>query len=163
MKHFLGLEVDHTEEGIPFHQQRYSRDLLEKFGMFECKPIVNPMEPKANICSREGKDLKDVNMYRKLVSSLIYPTLTKLDISYAASVMSRYMKSPKKSHLERVQQILRYVKGTLEYDIFYKKSENCTLIGYHDVDFARDHDTQHSTIRCVFMIGARPVSSCCKR
>lgn len=45
LKHFLGLEIDRTQEGIFLCQQKYSRDLLKKFGMLECKPISTPMEP----------------------------------------------------------------------------------------------------------------------
>ncbi|KAG8488484.1 hypothetical protein CXB51_016201 [Gossypium anomalum] len=137
LKHFLGLEIDHTSEGILLHQQKYSRDLLKRFGMSECKPITTPVELNANICSLDGKDLEDVTMYRQLIGSLIYLTLTRPDISYAVGVMSRYMQSLKKSHLERVRRILRYVKG--------------------------DHDTRCSTTRYVFMLGAGPISCCSKR
>ena len=78
--------------------------------MLECKPISKPMEPNAKMCAHEGKDLEDATMYRQLVGNLIYLTLTRPDISYAISVMSRYMQNPKKPHLEAVRRILRYVK-----------------------------------------------------
>lgn len=42
LNHFLGLEVDHSEDGILLHQQKYSRGVLKKFGMFNCKPISTP-------------------------------------------------------------------------------------------------------------------------
>lgn len=119
LNHFLGLEVDRNEEGICLHQQKYSKDLLKKFGMFNCKPISTPLEPNAKMCSHEGKDLEDATMYRQLVGSLIYLTLTRPDISYTVGVMSRYMQNPKKSHLEGVRRILRYVKSTLGYGSFF--------------------------------------------
>ncbi|KAJ8647462.1 hypothetical protein MRB53_000485 [Persea americana] len=56
LKHFLGLEVDCTQEGIFLHQQKYSKDLLKKFGMLNCKPISTPMESNAKMCAHEGKD-----------------------------------------------------------------------------------------------------------
>ena len=46
------------------------------------------------------KDLEDVTMYRQLVGSLIYLTLTRPDISYVVGVVSRYMSNPKKPHLD---------------------------------------------------------------
>lgn len=103
LKHLLGLEVDRTNEGIFLCQQKYAKDLLKKFGMLECKPISTPMEPNAKMCEHEGKDLKDATMYRQLVGSLLYLTLTRPDISYAVGVMSRYMQNPKKPHLEAVR------------------------------------------------------------
>ena len=71
------------------------------------------MEANARLCSYEGKDLEEPSMYRQLVGSLIYLILTKLDITYAVSVVSRYMKNPKKPHLEVVWRILRYIREHL--------------------------------------------------
>lgn len=76
LKQFLGLEVHRTQEEILLCQQKYSKDLLKKFGMLKCKPISTPMEPNAKMCAHEGKDLEDATMYRQLVGSLIYLTLT---------------------------------------------------------------------------------------
>ncbi|KAM1256948.1 hypothetical protein EV1_030743 [Malus domestica] len=163
LKHFLGLEIDRTQEGIFLCQQKYSKDLLKKFGMLECKPTLTPMEPNAKMCAHEGKDLEDATMYRQLVGSLIYLTLTRPDISYAVGVMSRYMQNPKKPHLEAVRRILRYVKSTIDYGLLYKKGEDCKLVGYCDADYAGDHDTRRSTTGYVFKLGSGTISWCSKR
>ncbi|KAM1630317.1 hypothetical protein ACFX2K_018465 [Malus domestica] len=163
LKHFLGLEIDRTQEGIFLCQQKYSKDLLKKFGMLECKPTLTPMEPNAKMCAHEGKDLEDATMYRQLVGSLIYLTLTRPDISYAVGVMSRYMQNPKKPHLEAVRRILRYVKSTIDYGLLYKKGEDCKLVGYCDADYAGDHDTRRSTTGYVFKLGSETISWCSKR
>ncbi|KAH9726925.1 hypothetical protein KPL70_008466 [Citrus sinensis] len=163
LKHFLGLEVDQTKEGIFLCQQKYAKDLLKKFGMLECKPISTPMEPNAKMCAHEGKDLEDASMYRQLVGSLIYLTLTQPDISYAVGVMSRYMQNPKKSHLEAVRRVLRYVKSTIDYGLLYKKGGNCKLVGYCDADYAGDHDTRRSTTGYMFTLGSGTISWCSKR
>jgi len=136
LNHFLGLEVDRTQEGIFLHQQKYSRDLLKKFGMLECKPIATPIEPNAKMCAHEGKDLEDVTMYRQLVGSLIYLTQTRPDISFAVGVMSRYMHKPNKHHMEVVRRFLRYVKSTIGYGLMYKKGEECKLVGCCDSNYA---------------------------
>ncbi|KAE8734204.1 PLAC8 family protein [Hibiscus syriacus] len=138
VKHFLGLEVDRIHEGIFLCQQKYAKDLLKRFGMLECKSTSTPMEPNVKMCAHEGKDLEDETMYRQLVGSLIYLTLTRPDISYAVGVMSRYMQNPKKPHLEAVRRILRYVKSTIYYGLLYKKGEDCKLVGYCDADYAGD-------------------------
>ena len=59
LKHFLELEVDHTKEGLFLCQQKYAKDLLQKFEMLDCKPISMPMEVNAKLCAHEGKDLED--------------------------------------------------------------------------------------------------------
>ncbi|KAE8694951.1 hypothetical protein F3Y22_tig00110761pilonHSYRG00036 [Hibiscus syriacus] len=154
LKHFLGLEVDRTHEGIFLCQQKYAKDLLKRFGMLECKSTSMPMEPNIKMCAHEGKDLEDATMYRQLVGSLIYLTLTRPDISYAVGVMSRYMQNPKKPHLEAVRRILRYMKNTIDYGLLYKKGEDCKLVGYCDADYAEDHDTRRSTTGYVFKLGS---------
>jgi hypothetical protein len=91
LKHFLGLEIDNTNEGIVLHQKSYSRDLWKRFRMVNCKPISISMEANAKIYALEGKDLEDATMYRQLVGSLIYLTLSRLDISHTVGITSRYM------------------------------------------------------------------------
>ncbi|KAK3010923.1 hypothetical protein RJ639_011029 [Escallonia herrerae] len=163
LKHFLGLEIDRTQKRIFLHQQKYSKELLKKFGMPRCKPISIPIEPNAKICAHVGKDLEDATMYRQLVGSLIYLTLTRPDISYAIGVMSRYMQNPKKSHMDVVRQMLRYVRSTIDYGIFYKKGGDCKLVGYCDADYAGDQDTCRSTTGYVFKLGTGAISWCSKR
>ena len=52
-------------------------DMLEKFGMIGCKPIATPIEQNAKLGSDVGEVLEDATLYRKVVGSLIYATLTR--------------------------------------------------------------------------------------
>uniref|UniRef100_A0A3Q7IUY6 Reverse transcriptase Ty1/copia-type domain-containing protein n=1 Tax=Solanum lycopersicum TaxID=4081 RepID=A0A3Q7IUY6_SOLLC len=131
--------------------------------MLECKPNATPIELNAKMRAHEGKDLEDVMMYQKLVSSLIYLTQTRPDISFAVGVMSRYMHKSKKQHIEVVRRILRYVKSTIGYGLVYKKGEECKLVGYCDSDNAGDHEARRSTTGFVFKLGAGAISWCSKR
>ncbi|XP_048498244.1 uncharacterized mitochondrial protein AtMg00810-like [Beta vulgaris subsp. vulgaris] len=162
-EHFLGLEVERTKDRIFLCQQKYARDLLEKYGMVDCKPMSTPMEVNARLCSVEGKDLEDVTMYRQLVGSLIYLTLSRPDIAYVVSAISRFMQKPMKRHLEAVRRILRYVKGTIYYGILYRNDKEFEVVGYCDADYAGDLDTRRSTTGYVFNLGSGAVSWCSKR
>ncbi|GMI77806.1 hypothetical protein HRI_001449800 [Hibiscus trionum] len=163
LKHFLGLEVEHMKEGIFLGQQKYAKDLLQRYGMLDCKPISTPMDPNIKLQIDEGKDLEDTTMYRQLVGSLIYLTLSRPDITYAVGVASRYMSNPKKPHLDAVRRILRYVKGTINFGILYKKVKECQMIGYCDADYAGDHSTRRSTTGYIFSLGSGAISWCSKR
>ena len=44
------------------------------------------------------------------------------------------------------------MKSTIDYDLLYKKSENCKLTGYCDADYVGDRDTWRSITRYVFII-----------
>ncbi|XP_058114372.1 secreted RxLR effector protein 161-like [Magnolia sinica] len=131
--------------------------------MLECKPIATPMEANVMLCSEEGKDLEDANMYRQIVGKLIYLTFLRPDITYAVGVASRFMQIPKKPHLEAVRRILRYVKGTIDLGLLYKKVGVCKIVGYCDANYDGDHDTRRSTTGYVFNLGSGAISWCNKR
>lgn len=48
-------------------------------------------------------------MYKYIVRSLIYLTLTRPNIIFAIGIASHFMKNLKKSHLKAVKRILRYI------------------------------------------------------
>ena len=121
--------------------------------MLEYKQVSTLMESNTKICAHEGKEWNNEIIYQQLVGSLIYQTLTRPNISYAVRVMSRYMQSLKNPHLDTAQRILRYVKGTINYGLLYKRSEDWKLVRYYDVDYTGDHDTRRSTTQYVFKLG----------
>ena len=123
-------------------QHKYAKNRLQRYGMIDCKPMSTPMDPNVRLQEDEGNDLEDMTMYRQLVGSLIYLTLTRPDISYPVGVVSRYISKPKKPHLDAVKRILRYVKGTINFVIMYKKTIDCRVMGYCDADYAGDSCTR---------------------
>jgi len=39
LKHFLGLEVERTKEGMVLGQHKYAKDLIQRYGLLYFKPI----------------------------------------------------------------------------------------------------------------------------
>ncbi|XP_059654522.1 secreted RxLR effector protein 161-like [Cornus florida] len=77
-----------------------------------------------------------------------------LDIAYAVSVVSQFMRNPKESHLKAVYRILQYLKGTLGRGILFKKGEGLTLEAYTDADYAVSVINRRSTSGyCTFLGG----------
>jgi hypothetical protein len=84
----------------------------------------------------------------------MYLCHTRPDISYAVSVVSRYMHDPRIGHMEVVYRILRYLKGTPGRGLWFRKNEHLNLEGYCDVDWASSRDDRRSTSSyCVFVGG----------
>ena len=72
---------------------------------------------------------------RKLVEILIiYLTITRSDLSYLIVLLSQFMKTHRNLHLDCAKQVLRYVSGTMNYDILYKSALSICLKGYIDAD-----------------------------
>ena len=55
-------------------------------------------------------------------------------------------------------EVLKYLKGTLDYDIKYTDASDVELIGYSDSDWAGNLDDRRSTTGYAFSIGSGVVS-----
>jgi len=88
--------------------------------MTGCKPISIPLEQNVKLSADEGDLVEDTIMYIRIVGSLIYMTITRPYLSFVVGVVSQFMQTPRKPHLDVVRCILRYIKHTLQCGIFYK-------------------------------------------
>ena len=91
LKFFLGIEVIKTDNGICLIQRKYIIDVLKKFRMLACKPLSLPMNANAKYRPNIGEKIENVSMYRSIVGSLLYATITRLDILYTVGVLSQFM------------------------------------------------------------------------
>ncbi|KAK6122209.1 hypothetical protein DH2020_044049 [Rehmannia glutinosa] len=67
------------------------------------------------------------------------------DILHVVCLCARFQSNPKESHMSAVKRIFRYLKGTIQYGLFYPKNEKFSLKGYSDSDYAGNIDDRKST------------------
>ena len=158
LMYFLSIEVIQTADGIWLLQQKYVLDMLEKFGMTGCKPIATPIEQNAKLRSDFGEVLEDATLYRKVVGSLIYATLTRPNMCHDVGVLSQFMQVPRKPHMDAVRRVLQYAKGTLNYGLFYAYGSDVEVCGYTDADWTGSTYDRRSTSGYVFSLGSGAVS-----
>ncbi|KAK2967234.1 hypothetical protein RJ640_002061 [Escallonia rubra] len=144
LRYFLGMEVARSKSGITVSQRKYVLDLLRDTGMLGCRPAETPMEPNAKLDIEGGKDV-DREQYQRIVGKLIYLSHTRPDIAFAVSVISQFMHSPKKKHLDAVYGVLRYLKGTPGKGLFFKRGDDRMVEIYTDADWARSLVDRRST------------------
>lgn len=54
-------------------QTRYILDILEKYGMKQCNPIMTPTELQVKVFEKSTKETKNKNWpYRELIGALMY-------------------------------------------------------------------------------------------
>ena len=93
-------------------------------------------------------------LYRSLIGSLRYLTHTRPDLLFSVGLLSRFMEKPTQEQYNGIKRILRYVKGTEDYGLFYKKGDmKGELIGFSDSDFAGDCHNRKSTSSYIFLFG----------
>ncbi|KAD6796057.1 hypothetical protein E3N88_06953 [Mikania micrantha] len=130
LQYFLGLEVDQKGNGIFLSQRKYAIDLLKKFCILTCKAAVTPMNANDKFVLEDGSDLMDEYRYRSLVGGLMYLTHTRPDIGFAVGIISRFMHKPTVLHFGAAKRILRYIAGSVGYDLWYEmKNASVFFIG----------------------------------
>jgi predicted alternative tryptophan synthase beta-subunit len=134
---------------VSAHQHLYIDKLLKKWGMEQCNPLPTPFPQKADDIVKELAqpvaihDNKLVKEYQALVGSFLYLQVhTFPEISWAVSVLSKYMIRPGPTHLVIAKKLLRYLKGRKNITLRWCAQE-CTgphkpgtIYGYADASFA---------------------------
>ncbi|XP_020209382.1 uncharacterized protein LOC109794341 [Cajanus cajan] len=152
LRYFLGLEVSMDSTGLFLHQHKYVEDLISLAGLHSTTPVDTPLEINVKYHRDEGDLLSDALLYRQLVGSLNYLTITRPDIAFAVQQVSQFMHTPRHHHLAAVRRIIRYLKGTSMRGLFFPNDCPTTLVGYSDADWAGCPDTRRSvTGYCMFL------------
>ena len=100
----------------------------------------------------------DPTLYRSMISSLLYLTMSRPDIVFSVGVCARFQTAPKESHLTVVKWIIRYINGTFDYEIWHSGDLNECLAGYSDADWVGCIDDRKSTSNGCFYLGNNLVS-----
>jgi hypothetical protein len=162
---YLGMQVerDRARRELKLSQAHYVAEVLERFGMTECKPISTPMEVKTKLQKHEGQaGLEEVREYQRLVGSLMYLMVgTRPDIAFTVGALSRHLSNPGPEHWVVAKRVLRYLKGTANLCLTYSGGLE-ELVGYTDADWASDLD-RYSTSGYLFILGGGAVSWASKR
>ncbi|GAU22946.1 hypothetical protein TSUD_326740 [Trifolium subterraneum] len=135
MRYFLGIEVLQIDNGIFICQQKYAFEILDRFGMRECNSVSNSLVPGCKLTKDETGKASDATSYKQM-----------------------FMERPTEIHVAAVKRILRYLKGTTSYGLWYEKGNGIKLTGWSDSDYAGDLDDRKSTSGYVFIIGTKAVS-----
>ena len=61
-----------------------------------------------------------------MIGGLQYLTNTKPHIANAVGIVARFQVDPKETLLASMKRIFRYLKGTMEYGLWYDRSNNFT-------------------------------------
>ena len=93
-----------------------------------------------------------------MVGSLMYlACATRPDISFAVCKLSRFVSNPEDVHWHVVEQVMRYLQGTVNYGIHYSGYPT-VLEGHSDANWITGSNEVKSMSGHVFTIGEGSVS-----
>jgi hypothetical protein len=155
---FLGLQICQSNQGIFISQTKYTKEMLKRFGVEDCKPVITPMQTNCKLSKDDDSKSTEKRQYRSMIGSLLYVTASKPDVMQAVGQVARFQEAPKESHVLAVKRIFRYLKGTEEFGLWYPKGKDLSLIAYTDADWAGCIDDRRSTSGPAFYLGECLVS-----
>ncbi|GJW44272.1 retrovirus-related pol polyprotein from transposon TNT 1-94, partial [Tanacetum coccineum] len=158
MSFFLGLQVSQNPRGIFINQSKFALEILKKFGMDSCDPVDTPMVDRLKLDEDPLGIPVDQTRFRSMVGSLMYLTASRPDLVFVVCMCARYQASPTKKHLEALKRVFRYLRGTINWGLWYPKDTAMALTAYADADHAGCQDTRRSTSGSAQFLGDKLVS-----
>lgn len=114
--------------------------------------------PGQRLTKAGSGDPVDSTEFKQLIESLRYLTTTRPNLIYSVNLVSKYMESSNEQQMLAVKRILRYVQGTQELGISYKRGSEKALVGYVDSNYVGDVDDRKSTSGYVLILRGGAIS-----
>ena len=137
----------------------YIDRILNRFGIHDCNLSNVPIHkgdklslaqcPKNNI---ERESMKNV-LYFIMIRSVIYAQIcTRPDIVFVVGLLGRYLSNPGWDHWVAIKKVLRYLEGTKDYILTYRKVDNLEVVRYIDSDFVGCKNNKKSIFGYIFTL-----------
>ena len=161
----LGLQMHHFSGGVLLHQQAYVRKLLKHFQMDQAHALATPMigrsqttEDPYQSCFEDG-EIVNMQKYLTAVGAFTYLiTHTRPDIAFTTNILARHSQKPTARHWNGVKHLLRYLWGTEDLGLYYRRDIKCKITGYADSGFKTDEVSGKSQTGYIFIKNGTPIS-----
>ena len=82
----------------------------------------------------------------------MYLTNTRLGICFYMNTLIQYLVQPIPVHQIAAKHVMRYLKGTIDFGLYYDGNHGCRLYGYTDADWAGSISNRKSTLGIFFCL-----------
>ncbi|XP_038904402.1 secreted RxLR effector protein 161-like [Benincasa hispida] len=126
--------------------------------MSDVKPVLSPIFQGSKLSKVGGQPLFEPFIYQSTIGALQYLTHTWSDITYAVNQLIRFLQTPTNVHWQATKRVLRYIRGTKHYGIYFQPSLNLHIFAYSDADWASNLDDRKSVAAYCTFVGNNIVS-----
>ena len=133
--------------------------------MHSCSSCAVPIQKGDKLsksqCPQDEKERAEMEKvpYASAVGSLMYAQVyTRPDIAFAVNALGTYLSNPGLNHWKVVKKVMRYLQGTKDYMLTYKRSDQLEVTVYSDSDFVGCPDDRKSTSGFIFMMAEGAIS-----
>ncbi|KAL1540901.1 hypothetical protein AAHA92_25185 [Salvia divinorum] len=169
-KRILEMDIirNRNEDEIKLVQTDYFGKLIKKFQMQDSKVVSVPLAQHFKLSMQQIPKIEQEKSemlkipYANIIGSIMYCVIcTRPDLAHGVSVTSRYMKEYGREHWSTLKWMLRYIKGSRDIGILFKRQEvedDNPLIGYCDSDYASNIDSRKSQTCYIFKLHGAAIS-----
>ena len=120
--------------------------------------METPLLGKLRKDDATSSEVVDAIVYRQLMGSLMYLVNTRTNICYVVNQLSQAMIKLTKLFWKAGKHVLRYLRGTTKYGLWYKKTWGVKFQGFTDADWESIPSKRTSTSEGIFNIGSTTIS-----
>jgi hypothetical protein len=149
-----------NEHRIMLCHASYIEKITKRFGLTEQNIVPTIPIPVVPYMKFEGTATAiQIKLYQETIGSLLYTAIMiRLDVAFAASMLSRFLTNPSPAHQEAAFQAIRYLYHTRFLCIQYGGSTEIQVLAIAtDASFADDQDTRRSSQGMVITLFGGPV------
>jgi hypothetical protein len=106
---------------------------VRKFKTVDSKAMVTPMSTTRTLDVKEEGEHVDQKEYQSMIGLLLYLMATRPDIQFSVCLCACFQASPRTSHRQAVKRILRYLRHTPDFGLWYSTSSSLALHGFIEV------------------------------
>lgn len=163
VKHYLGIQIERTNDGFYLNQGAYIRKMANRFGLENAKKSNIPMDPGYIQNQEEREPMSSKEQFQSLVGGLLYVAVhSRPDISISSSILGRQVSKPTVADWTEAKRVLRYLVGTNDYALKLDGT-NEGLEGFADADWAGNVTDRKSNSGYLFRYGGGLVSWCARK
>ncbi|GJV83251.1 hypothetical protein Tco_1523149 [Tanacetum coccineum] len=119
--------------------------------------VSTPMDSSEKLMPNNGQAVSQLK-YSRVIGCLMYSmTCTRPNIAFAVGELSRYTSNPGTQHLQAIQQVLKYLKKTMDYSLIYT-GYPLVLEGYTNASWISNTEDNSSTSGWVFLLSGGKIS-----
>ena len=93
-----------------------------------------------------------------MIGKLQYVVHSRLDIALSMGIVARFFSNPRENHLMAVKRIMRYLKGTNDFGLYYKRTGKFELNAYRYADWGSNIDDKKNTSGGEIFLGRSQVT-----
>jgi hypothetical protein len=164
------IQRDRRKGVMHMSQQAFAEQILKEAGMSQSKPVSTPAVGFLTPQEDENEVDKEAAILQgRITGMLLYLAVaTRLDISFAVGQLCKYISKPTPSVWRYTKRILRYLRGTSNYGLNFRKQDygdkiHGNLVGYSDADHAGCPSSRRSWSGAVFKFGSDVITWKCKQ